>query len=95
MRIIMRILEGFCLREILGEKIAIPTGPVASKLSGLAAMNETGEFLFRLLQTEQTEESLLAAMLAEYDVPEDVARADIGELLDIFRQYGLLAEEAT
>lgn len=88
----MKILEGFCLREVLGEKIAVPTGAVAAKLSGIAAMNETGEFVFRLLQTEQTEESLLAAVLAEYDVPEEVARADLKELLDAFRRYGLLVE---
>lgn len=89
----MRILEGFCLRDILGEKIAVPTGPVAAKLSGIAAMNETGEFVFNLLQTDQTEETLLAALLEEYDVPEEVARVDLAELLAVFRHYGLLVEE--
>lgn len=88
----MKLLEGFCLREVMGEKIAVPTGPVAAKLSGIAALNETGEFIFNLLQTEQTEESLLAAMLAEYDVSEEIARADLAELLNVFRQYGLLEE---
>lgn len=88
----MKILEGFCLREVLGEKIAVPTGPVAAKLSGIAVMNETGEFIFNLLQTEQTEETLLAAMLAEYDVSEAEAREDLRQLLGIFRHYGLLAE---
>ena len=58
----MRIVEGFCLREVLGEKIVVPTGAAAAKLSGIAVLNETGEFLFQLLQTEQTEETLLAAM---------------------------------
>lgn len=88
----MKILEGFCLREVLGEKIAVPTGPVAAKLSGIAAMNETGEFIFNLLQTEQTEETLLAALLAEYDVSEEEARKDLKELLEIFRHHGLLVE---
>ena len=88
----MKIMEGFCLRQVLGERIAVPTGPVAAKLSGIAAMNETGEFLFQLLQTEQTEESLLAALLAEYDVSEEIARADLKELLEVFRHYGLLVE---
>lgn len=89
----MRILEGFCLRDILGEKIAVPTGAAAAKLSGIAAMNETGEFVFNLLQTEQTEETLLTALLDEYDVPEEVAREDLAELLAVFRRYGLLVEE--
>lgn len=88
----MRIVEGFCLRSVLGERIAVPTGAAAAKLSGIAAMNETGEFLFNLLQTEQTEETLLEAMLSEYDVSREDARADLKELLDIFRQYGILVE---
>lgn len=88
----MKILEGFCLRQVLGEKIAVPTGAVAAKLSGIAAMNETGEFIFDLLQTEQTEESLLSSLLAEYEVSEEEARADLRELLDVFRHYGLLVE---
>ena len=89
----MRIVEGFCLRDILGEKIAVPTGAVAAKLSGIAAMNETGVFIFNLLKTEQTEDTLLAALLDAYDVPEEVARTDLAELLAVFRRYGLLIEE--
>ena len=45
----MRIMEGFHLRSIAGEMIAVPTGAVATKLSGLAILNETGQFLFELL----------------------------------------------
>lgn len=90
----MRILEGFCLRQVLGQTIAVPTGPVAGKLSGIAALNGTGEFIFQLLQTDQTPETLLAAVLAEFEVPADVARRDIAELLEVFRHYGLLVEDS-
>ena len=90
----MKIVEGFCLRRIMGESIVVPTGAAAAKLSGIAALNETGEFLFQLLQTEQTEETLLAAMLEEYDVPAEVAAADIREILDTLRRFDLLTGEA-
>ena len=89
----MRIMEGFHLRCIAGEMIAVPTGPVATKLSGLAVMNETGQFLFEQLQTEQTVESLVAAMLAEYDVDTATAQADVNEFIAILRENGLLIEQ--
>ena len=88
----MRILEGFHLRQIAGELIAVPTGPVAAKLSGLAVMNETASFLFDLLQTEQTEDSLVSAMLEEYDTSSETAREDVQEFLAILRENGLLVE---
>lgn len=88
----MRILEGFHLRRIAGDLIAVPTGPVAAKLSGLAVMNESARLLFDKLQTEQTEDSLVSALLAEYDTDEATARADVTEFLSVLRQNGLLIE---
>ena len=88
----MRILEGFHLRQIAGDTVAVPSGPVAAKLSGLAVLNDTAQFLFELLQTEQTEDSLVAAMLEQYDTDPPTARADVREFLDTLRQCKLLVE---
>jgi len=88
----MRILEGFHLRQIAGELIAVPTGPVAAKLSGLAVMNESAKFLFDLLQTDQTEDSLVSAMLEEYDITPDIAREDVNAFLSDLRESGLLID---
>lgn len=88
----MRILEGFHLRQIAGELIAVPTGPVAAKLSGLAVMNETAKVLFDLLQTDRTEDELVNAILEEYDTTADIARADVQAFLALLRENGLLIE---
>ena len=88
----MRILEGFHLRQIAGDTVAVPSGPVAAKLSGLAVLNDTAQFLFQLLQTEQTEESLVAAMLEQYDTDPATARADVREFVETLRQCQLLVE---
>ena len=89
----MRIMEGFHLRQIAGEMIAVPTGPVATKLSGLAVLNETAHFLFTQLQTEQSEESLVEAMLNEYDTDRDTALADVRAFIADLREAGLLIEK--
>ncbi len=89
----MRIVEGFQLRELLDETIAVPGGPAASRLSGLISLNETGVFLFRLLQTQQTRQSLEQALLANYDTTPAQAQADVEAFLKGLRQTGILLEE--
>ena len=72
----MHIVSGFFVREIAGETIAIPSGQAAHRISGLVAFNDTGKFLFELLQTEQTEESLVSALMDTYDVDFTTAQAE-------------------
>lgn len=86
----MRIVPGFILREIAGETVAIPTGEAAHRLSGLAALNEGGKFLFELLQTEQSEESLVNALLETFDVDAATAAADTAAFLAVLRQNNML-----
>lgn len=89
----MRIVPGFILREIAGETIAIPSGDSAHLLSGLAALNGSGKFLFELLQTNQTEDTLIDAMTGSYDIDRDSAQADVLEYLDFLRANRLLLED--
>jgi hypothetical protein len=51
----MRVAPGFIVRQIAGDTVAIPSGESAHRLSGLISLNESGKFLFEMLQTEQTE----------------------------------------
>ena len=88
----MHIVPGFVVRQIAGETIAIPAGPAARELSGLLALNGSGQFLFDLLQTEQTPDSLVQSMLDHYDIDEATARADVEEFVEILRSSGVLVE---
>ena len=89
----MRASNDFILREIVGEYILVPVGNAAAKFNGLITMNEIGTFIFKTLQTEQTEEQLLNAILGEYEVSKETATADLKEFLEQLRQIGALIEE--
>lgn len=89
----MHIVPGFLIREIAGETVAIPSGQAAHCLSGLVVINGCGRFLFDLLQSEQTEDSLLNAMTDTYDVDEETALSDIRDFLDILRKNDMLLED--
>lgn len=88
----MKLVEGFCIRKILDETVIIPTGKAAHCLSGLISVNETGEFLFELLQTDQTMDSLLAAMLEEFEVEKETAEADVDVFVKVLIENDMLEE---
>lgn len=88
----MYIVKGFQIREILDEIVAVPTGEVAQKFSGIVGMNEVGKFLFEKLSTEQTVQSLVVALMEEYEVEEQTATEDVKEFLEELRKNGLLVE---
>ena len=88
----MRIAVKFMIREIAGETVAIPVGSAASDFSGILGLNEVGRFLIELLAEEQTEDSLVRAVLAEYDADPETVRTDVREVLEQLRRDGLLSE---
>lgn len=88
----MKLVEGFCIRKILDETVIIPTGKAAHCLSGLISVNETGEFLFELLQTEQTIDSLVTELLKEFEVEKKTAEADVEAFVKVLIENDMLEE---
>lgn len=86
----MRLKDGIVTNSIDGESFAIATGKAVKEFNGLVKNNPTAAFIFELLKTEQTEDSIVAAMLEKYDVDEKTVRADVRELLDILRSKNLI-----
>lgn len=82
----------FIPREVAGEYLLVPTGAASAQLNGLITLNELGYFIFQTLQSDQSVDSLVAAVTAEYDVDTDTARADALEFLEQLRAVGALAE---
>lgn len=90
----MRLIGGLCVHKVLDETVAVPTQEAAHRLSGLVSMNETGEFLFQLLQTTQTKESLVQALLENYEIDPKAAELDVMNFLEILKSNNLLDETA-
>ncbi len=86
----MKLKKGIVLGNVDGNSFAIATGKLASKLNGIINNNKTAATVFELLQTEQTEDSLVEAMFAKYDAPKEVIRADVQELLAKMDALGIL-----
>ena len=88
----MKLKDGIVTNSIDGESVAIATGKAAKDFNGLIKNNPSAAFVFELLKTPQTEDSIVKAMLEKYDVDEGTVRADVKELLDVLKSKNLIEE---
>ena len=88
----MKIKDGFVVREILDSYMAVPVGERTREVHGVIALNETGAFLWRMLEEDTSEDKLIASMVKEYEITEKTAKDDIKEYLSLLREKGWLYE---
>jgi hypothetical protein len=88
----MKVKEDYLLRNVAGSHIVVPVGEGSLDFSGVITLNEVGAFLWEKLQSNTTEDELLSALLGEYDVDENTARADISEFISKLKGADLLAD---
>lgn len=86
----MKLKDEIVLGNIDGRDFAIATGSLSQKFQGLINNNPTANFIFTLLKTEQTEDSIVQAILEKYDAQEAVVRADVRELLAQLKAMDIL-----
>lgn len=86
----MKIKNGFLLKKVGGQNVVVALGEASRSFNGIIRLNDTGVFLWQKLQQETSEEQLLAALAAEYDIGEEQAKSDIAEFIAALRKAALL-----
>ena len=86
----MELKKKMIKRTIGGETFLVPLGKAVYDANGLYFLTDVGAFIWDLLPQVEEESQILAAVLAEYDVAEDTARADVHEFLEKLREMGII-----
>ncbi len=86
----MKLKKGIVLGNIDGQDFAIATGKLSNELSGIINNNETANYIFTLLQKEQTVDSIVSAMTDRYDAPKEEIENDVNEFIETLNSYGVL-----
>lgn len=86
----MKIKSGFVIREIAGQYMAVPVGERVNDLHGMIALNETGAFIWKLLEHEKTEEELAEALTEDYDVSFEEALDAVKEFHEMMKKEKVL-----
>ena len=90
----MKINEGYVLRELSGAQkgtfIVVPVGKASEKLSGYLTLNETGAFIWKMLEKGATEEEVVLALSNEYDAPYCTISNDVKCVIETLKNIGAL-----
>ena len=85
----MKIKDGFLLRQVAGQNVVLPVGGDLD-LNMMITLNESGAFLWERLQNETTQEALVQALLAEYDVDPQTAADCVAEFIQKLHDHEFL-----
>lgn len=78
----MKRNSGFLMRQVAGRYVLAPVGDTVKTFSGMITMNATGKFLWDLLEQDQTVDSLAQALVDNYEVELEKAKADVVKYLE-------------
>lgn len=85
-----KIKEGFVLRQIKDNYIVVALGKASKEFNGMMNLNETGAFIWNLLNGDNTVDDIVGKMTKEYDVSEEIAREDLEGFIDKLIQGGMV-----
>jgi len=88
----MKIKNGYILRIIDETSVVVPVGLESANIKGIIKLNETGTFLWQLLQKGSDADKLITGLLAEYDVDEAKAKNDVNSFLQKLKDNSLLED---
>lgn len=88
----MKIKEGFMLREVAGSYVVVAVGKRSEQFNGMVNMNETGAFLWKLVEQGASRDELLSRLLETYEVAEEKAEQDVDKFISILQQNDFVEE---
>lgn len=87
---IYKIKDGFVLRKIGPQIMAVPVGKLTSEIHGMIALSESGAVLWNLLLQGADKESLVTALLDEYEIDRQTAEKDTEIFIESLTEQGAL-----
>lgn len=88
----MKIKPGFMLRKVVEIYVIIGIGSEAYAPNQIMSLNETGAFLWGLLEKGSDREALIDALPREFEVDRETAQKDVDAFLAQLREKELIEE---
>ena len=88
----MKINENYVLRQIADTWVVLPLGDATLDFNGMMTLNETGSFLWSILEKGCEKADLVNSLLSEYEVTSEQAEADVEEFINKLRNIDCLEE---
>lgn len=87
-----KLKEGFVVRKIGGQIVAVPVGRQTSEIHGMIALTESAELLWNALKDGAEESELVKIITDTYEVDESRALEDVKKFIQGLKEQGALYE---
>lgn len=87
---VYKVKDGFVIRKIGPQIMAVPVGKLTSEIHGMIALSESGAFLWDLLLKGAQKEELANALFDEYEIDIETAQKDVEKFIDGLSEQGAL-----
>ncbi len=88
----MKIKTGYVVRQVMDTYLVIGIGSENYVPNQIMSLNETGAFLWKLLETGAEKSELLDSLMKEYEVDAKTAEKDVDAFLARLREQSLITE---
>ena len=85
----MRIKEGFVMRDVAGQAVAVATGEASKSFHGMIKLNSTGSKIWRGIEAGDNETAIADSLANEYGIEPEQALADINAFIARMREIGI------
>ncbi len=85
-----KLKDGFIVRKIGNQFMAVPVGSRTSDIHGMIALSESGALLWSALENGADEATLTDILTDNYEIEYSVASQDVKKFLDGLQNQGVL-----
>ena len=87
----MKIKNGFILRDVGGKTFVVAVGERSREFNGMITLNETGKFIWKALETENTVDGVVDSLMSEYECDNrSLVEEDVKEFIAKLEGDGIL-----
>lgn len=86
----MKIKQGFVMRDVAGQAVAIATGDASKSFHGMVKLNDTGAVIWNGIEKGLDEAEIAEQLAASYDVEVGQALKDVESFIARMRDAGLV-----
>ncbi len=88
----MKIRSGYILRQVMDVYVVLGIGSEAYTPNQIMSVNETGAFLWGLLEKGAEKQELVDSLIKEYEIDKQTAEEDMETFLTQLREKALIEE---
>lgn len=88
-----KLLGGVALATVCGENLLVATQKASEKVPAIKELNETGAFVWRMLEQGESLAEMTAKTAAEYEISSEEARDGILGFIKALQSAGYVTEQ--